>query len=299
MPVVLTGGTVSYIYGPDGIPLEQMNTSGELLWYHHDQQGSTRLLTNNAGAVVGTASYNAYGQTTATTGTTTALGYDGQYTDPETGLIYLRARYYDPTTGQFITRDPLRTLTEEPYNYGGDNPVNGTDPSGTLCTIPIINVDPCAAAVRTVSTAIANSSVGKADIVAAKASKMTVGVCGGAYLSEEIQYGGEVCFAASPDGTTAITIATMHGVSVPGVGINAVGLLSNAPTVKDLGGPFHYAEGSFGKAETSVGGSYSWGKLPCGEQINVWTGGWAPSLTAARIGSLGYGKSNTAVFGSY
>jgi RHS repeat-associated protein len=130
IPIILTSGSTSYIYGPDGTPLEQENVSGELLWYHHDQQGSTRLLTNNTGAVVGTASYNAYGQTTNATGTTTPLGYDGQYTDPETGLIYLRARYYDPTTGQFITRDPATPITTEPYLYAGDNPLDQTDPSG-------------------------------------------------------------------------------------------------------------------------------------------------------------------------
>jgi RHS repeat-associated protein len=130
VPVILTGGSTSYIYGPNGTPLEQINSSGELLWYHHDQQGSTRLLTNNTGAVVGTASYNPYGQTTSTSGTTTPLGYDGQYTDPETGLIYLRARYYDPTTGQFITRDAATPITTEPYLYASNNPLDQTDPTG-------------------------------------------------------------------------------------------------------------------------------------------------------------------------
>jgi RHS repeat-associated protein len=44
--------------------------------------------------------------------------------------IYLRARYYDPSTRQFLTRDPLVTLTRAPYSYVGDNPLNLTDPSG-------------------------------------------------------------------------------------------------------------------------------------------------------------------------
>jgi len=52
--------------------------------------------------------------------------------DPNTGLIYMRARYYDPQTGQFVTQDPLHAITEEPYAYTADDPVNGTDPSG-LC----------------------------------------------------------------------------------------------------------------------------------------------------------------------
>jgi RHS repeat-associated protein len=53
-----------------------------------------------------------------------------RYTDPETGLIYMRARYYDPQTGQFLTRDPLETQTRQPYSYAGDSPTNYADPSG-------------------------------------------------------------------------------------------------------------------------------------------------------------------------
>jgi RHS repeat-associated protein len=49
---------------------------------------------------------------------------------PETGLIYLTNRYYDPATAQFLTVDPLANLTQSPYGYVGDNPLNGTDPSG-------------------------------------------------------------------------------------------------------------------------------------------------------------------------
>lgn len=54
----------------------------------------------------------------------------GQYTDPETGLIYLRARWYDPTTAQFLIRDPLVDLTRSAYGYVGGNPLNATDPLG-------------------------------------------------------------------------------------------------------------------------------------------------------------------------
>ena len=43
---------------------------------------------------------------------------------------YLRARYYDPSTAQFLSRDPLTTTTRQPYGYTGDNPLNFTDKSG-------------------------------------------------------------------------------------------------------------------------------------------------------------------------
>ncbi len=56
--------------------------------------------------------------------------YCGQYRDSASGLYYLRARWYDPATGQFTSVDPLVALTGQPYSYAGNNPVNGSDPSG-------------------------------------------------------------------------------------------------------------------------------------------------------------------------
>ena len=58
-----------------------------------------------------------------------------EYTDAETGFVYLRPRYYDLATGQFISRDPLTAMTGAPYSYAGGNPLNETDPSG-LCVGP-------------------------------------------------------------------------------------------------------------------------------------------------------------------
>jgi RHS repeat-associated protein len=57
----------------------------------------------------------------------------GQYTDSESKLQYLRARYYDPHTQQFLTVDPIADQTGQPYAYTGDNPVKGADPSG-MCS---------------------------------------------------------------------------------------------------------------------------------------------------------------------
>ncbi|MGH9130545.1 MAG: cell wall-binding repeat-containing protein, partial [Acidimicrobiales bacterium] len=127
--LLLSDGSNDYIYGPEGLPIEQISTSGTVLWLFHDQLGSTRVLTDSTGAVVGTASYSAYG-TATTTGVTTALGYAGQYSDAESGLIYLRARYYDPATSQFMNVDPIVAQTAAPYSYVNDNPINEADPSG-------------------------------------------------------------------------------------------------------------------------------------------------------------------------
>jgi RHS repeat-associated protein len=135
IPLILNDGTNSYIYGPDGLPVEQISSGGTVTYLHHDQQGSTRLITSATGAKEAAVTYDAYGNTTGTTGTAkTPLGYDGQYTSSDTGLIYMRARVYDPATAQFLSVDPLDAITSEPYEYGGDNPVANVDPTGTsLC----------------------------------------------------------------------------------------------------------------------------------------------------------------------
>jgi RHS repeat-associated protein len=135
LPLLLNDGTNSYIYGPDGVPFEQVSSSGTVLYLHHDQQGSTRLLTNSSGAGVGTATYDAYGNETGSTGTsTTPMGYDGQYTNTDTGLVYLRAREYDPITAEFLSVDPTVEVTGQPYAYGEDEPLSNQDPTGLCAT---------------------------------------------------------------------------------------------------------------------------------------------------------------------
>jgi RHS repeat-associated protein len=59
-----------------------------------------------------------------------ALVNYGQYTSTDTGLIYLRARVYDPATAQFLSVDPLAPTTRAPYTYAEDSPLNFGDPTG-------------------------------------------------------------------------------------------------------------------------------------------------------------------------
>jgi RHS repeat-associated protein len=132
LPLVLSDGTYSYIYGADGYPIEQINSSaGTVTYLHHDQQGSTRLLTGATGAVEGKCTYGAYGTSTCE-GTASPLGYDGQYTEADTGLIYLRARYYDPATAQFVSVDARLMETNAAYTYALDDPLAGGDPTGDV-----------------------------------------------------------------------------------------------------------------------------------------------------------------------
>ncbi|TAN33698.1 hypothetical protein EPN29_05335 [bacterium] len=130
LPLLLKDGTTAYVYGPGGLPLEQI--SGSATYYlHHDQLGSTRLVTDSSGTGQATYTFDPYGNLVASTGAlTNPFRFAGQYLDPESDLYYLRARYYDPGTGQFMSRDPMVRITRQAYTYAGDTPLNGTDPAG-------------------------------------------------------------------------------------------------------------------------------------------------------------------------
>jgi RHS repeat-associated protein len=161
--LLLSDGADSYVYGPGGLPVEQVSNEEVPTYLHHDQLGSTRLLTNSSGEVAGTLTYGAYGALTGHTGSaTTALGYSGQYTLGQSGLLYLRARYYDPATAQFLTRDPALRITRQPYDYAGDNPLRFYDRTGRAaefaeggCPPPICYPFPTTAEAESAAGAIA------------------------------------------------------------------------------------------------------------------------------------------------
>jgi RHS repeat-associated protein len=88
--------------------------------------------------------YDAFGNSFTKTGTTpNNYLYRGEQYDPDLGLYYLRARYYNPATGRFMSRDPLDGDATDPaslhkYLYAGGDPVNRVDPMGRVATIETI-----------------------------------------------------------------------------------------------------------------------------------------------------------------
>ncbi len=128
---LLTDGENYYIYGPSGVPIEQVSQStGAATYLFSDQLGSVVMEADQNGNVVATQSYSPYGTLASSTGTDpTPFGFAGGYTDPS-GLIYFINRYYDPATGQFLSVDPAISQTQQPYSYTNGNPVNTADPLG-------------------------------------------------------------------------------------------------------------------------------------------------------------------------
>lgn len=140
LPMLLGDGDHWFVYGRNGWPLEQIAADGSVAWFHQDQLGSTRMLSDAAGAELARYRYSPFGallDEQATQQPATPLLFAGQYRDGESGLYYLRARSYDPSTGQFLSRDPLAGTTRRPYAYANGDPLNRVDPTG-LADGPVV-----------------------------------------------------------------------------------------------------------------------------------------------------------------
>lgn len=123
---VAHAGTVTYVYtDPQGTPLAEADASGNI---------TARF------------EYTPYGVSVPSMGAApNGVGYTGHVNDPETGLVYMQARYYDAEVGRFLSVDPVATDGNSGnhfnrYWYADDNPTKFTDPDGrcaNLCTAAV------------------------------------------------------------------------------------------------------------------------------------------------------------------
>jgi len=135
----LVGGAVArqYTYGLQRISQGQfISNQWTDSFYGYDGGGNVRNLTSSAGAITDEYEYDAFGNSFTKVGTTpNNYLYRGEQFDTDLGLYYLRARYYNPLTGRFLSRDPKDGKFWDPktlhrYLYAGGAPVNRIDPSG-------------------------------------------------------------------------------------------------------------------------------------------------------------------------
>ena len=127
-------GNVLARYTPSGAidePLAMLR-SGSTSYYEQDGLDSVTSLSNPAGTLANTYIYDSFGKLTASAGTiTNPFRYTGREFDQETGLLFNRARYFDPSAGRFLSEDPSDfDGGMNFYAYVGNDPVNWTDPFG-------------------------------------------------------------------------------------------------------------------------------------------------------------------------
>ncbi len=130
--------TTQYLYGDKVDQILARVDSHGTGWFLTDNQGSVRKIIDNNGNLVASVDYDAYGninQSTLYQSYTGALGrytWTGREFDVETDLQYNRARFYDPSTGRWISQDPMGFDAGDSnlYRYVNNAPTDRTDPSG-------------------------------------------------------------------------------------------------------------------------------------------------------------------------
>lgn len=229
---VLTAGGDEYLWGQGLIGLQ--TATGTPTYAHADGLGSVRLLTDSAGAVVGVQQYDAFGASRSQSGVQLPFTYTGEQVDAESGLVYLRARYLDPTTGRFLSRDPFPGLqtdprTQHPYTYVGNNPLNAVDPSGRFGLPGIVAGAIVGAVAYGATVALTDAEFSTGGLVGAAAGGAVAGATFG--LGGSLVVGGIVGGAAS--GATDYTVGAVIDSQTD---FTATGAVRAAATGGVLGG---------------------------------------------------------------
>jgi RHS repeat-associated protein len=109
--------------------LRQTSASTGIAYYLSDHLSSTSGFTDAGGSLLETQSYDSFGNGSGSP--TSRYGYTGRELDDATGLLYYRARWYDPSQGRFISDDPIGFEGGvNLYSYVENNPVDSNDPDG-------------------------------------------------------------------------------------------------------------------------------------------------------------------------
>ena len=126
------GNTNNYLYA--GRLFSRIGNGGSI-YYHQDGLGSISVITDVYGQTLNRYTYDAFGSPITVNETVDNIfRYTGEIYD-DSGLMYLRARYYDPAIGRFISKDTYSGQLNDPlsqnlYIYAGNNPVLYIDPTG-------------------------------------------------------------------------------------------------------------------------------------------------------------------------
>ena len=124
----------TYLVGARGPEYRRDDSTGAVRWYLYDGLGSSLGEVDPSGNVTSSRKYDVYGAVrggvnSGGTSKQKFVGALGHQSDDETGLVYMRARYYDPATGRFISQDSVGSGLNW-FIYCSDNPINRMDASG-------------------------------------------------------------------------------------------------------------------------------------------------------------------------
>jgi RHS repeat-associated protein len=134
--------TFHYLYGMEADQVLAQDSPTGMVWSLADRLGSIDVLVNEQGSIVDQRTYDSFGNTLSQLDPNVKFrfGYTGRESDPETGLYYYRARYFDANVGRFISTDPIGFEAGDAnlYRYVFNNSTTYTDPSGKI--IPLLAI---------------------------------------------------------------------------------------------------------------------------------------------------------------
>ncbi|MFF5293698.1 RHS repeat-associated core domain-containing protein [Paractinoplanes globisporus] len=134
----VSDGTEKYGRGPDGSLLSVSSTAGGVkltISDEHDDVVGAFEAGSSLGALDSSTAYDPFGTRTSTAGAQSNVGFQGDWTDPATGQVDMGARWYDPGTAAFLSRDTVDYTTGDAvlankYAYAADDPLGNNDPTG-------------------------------------------------------------------------------------------------------------------------------------------------------------------------
>ena len=151
LPIYTDSTLIQYLYGTNGLigfTIKGDDTAEETYYFQHNLQGDVVRICDEDGTILAQYVYDAWGNHVVLDskgkenhddgfiGNINPIRYRSYYFDIETGLYYLKARYYDPSTGRFVNADSMSELDPDKinglnlYTYCGSNPVMRIDPTG-------------------------------------------------------------------------------------------------------------------------------------------------------------------------
>ncbi len=203
---------------------EDNNVTG-VRFSHTDALGSPVARTNGAGAVIERTRYEPYGAAWAGSTNPVGIGFTGHVNDPDTGLVYMQQRYYDPIAGRFLSVDPITTDSNtggffNRYTYALNNPFKFVDPTGMAPDCSAIGGSTCN------STGSLSGGADAVGTAAAATTRMTSSAMTGGYSDKTIQA------AESGDGVAA-AVYTLAGTAV---GVTNVLTIGNGSRILGLFG---------------------------------------------------------------
>ena len=263
-----SGHTIDYIYGNDGITGIKYN--GTVYLFRKNVFGDVTHIYDIAGTLHAHYVYDAWGNHTVVNDTETEIGdinpirYRSYYYDTETKLYYLRARYYDPETGRFISQDNISYLDPQHlsglnlYAYCANNAIMHIDTTGSSWSSFWKGVgdwfsdnwDIVVGVAATVTiAAISIATFG----IATVAVGMVVGAVVGAGLGAiNAAINGENVVYGAISGAVVGMLSGIGGPTIGGIICAGLGSAAGAATASLIGDRVNKREKNWGKAAVSA-----------------------------------------------